>query len=105
MTRDDSVPAVIGISPFERPDADLVAALAKSGALGVLDLGRDVRAAEQALGVLARRLRGGFGVRIPAGVNAAFLPPEVRVVVVPAAAMIARHRDRVVLVQVTSLAA
>ena len=39
----------IGISPFENPDPAIVIALCKSGALGVLDLGRDPVAAQEAL--------------------------------------------------------
>ncbi len=95
---------VVGISPFERPDARLVVALARAGALGVLDLGRDSAVAEQALSVLMRRAPRGFGVRIPAGIDVPALPQEARVVVVPASTPVARWKDRIVLVQVTSLA-
>jgi len=37
----DAIGLVIGISPLERPDPGLTAALCEAGALGVLDLGRD----------------------------------------------------------------
>ncbi|MCB9562278.1 MAG: nitronate monooxygenase, partial [Kofleriaceae bacterium] len=99
-------PWIIGLSPLERPDAALVAALCDAGALGVVDLGRDRDAAAHALAVLTRRLPGGFGVRIPDGVAFAAdeLPAQVDVVIVGAGADVAAYRPRTVLVQVTSLA-
>ncbi len=96
---------VVAISPLERPDPGLVAALCDGGALGVLDLGRDRAVARRALAVLGRRVPGGFGVRIPEGVRFApgELPAEVTVVVVTAGADVAGWAPRPVLVQVTSL--
>ena len=44
--------AVIGISPFARPDAGLVLAVCAAGAVGVLDLGLGDRPAREALGRL-----------------------------------------------------
>ncbi|WP_406277018.1 SDR family NAD(P)-dependent oxidoreductase [Streptomyces sp. NBC_00191] len=54
---------VIVVSPFEEPNARMVAAAERAGALGVLDLGRD---RERARGAMAG-LRGRYGVRVPAG--------------------------------------
>ncbi len=99
-----SVAPLVGITPFERPDAGLVIALARAGALGVLDVGHDPQVAEQALGILARRVSGGFGVRIPLGVEETSLPSEARVVILHAGAPLARWKNRIVLVQVTSIA-
>src|SRR5580658_2784407 len=99
-----SVEPFVGITPFERADAGLVVALARAGALGVLDVGHDPRQAEQALGLLARRVSRGFGVRIPLGVEVASLPQEARVVVLHAGAPITPWKNRIVLVQVTSIA-
>jgi len=99
-----SVEAFVGITPFERPDPSLVVALARAGALGVLDLGRDAPAAEEALGIVARRISRGFGVRIPHGVDVGSLPNEARVVILTAGSPVARWKDRTVLVQVTSIA-
>ncbi len=57
--------AVVGISPFETPDAQLVEALVRAGATGILDLGRD---REEGLSSL-RRLKSislaDCGIRIP----------------------------------------
>lgn len=58
---------VIGISPFTRPDARLVAALVRSGALGVLDLGHDEAAARRALADLGELVSAPFGVRVSPG--------------------------------------
>ncbi len=44
-----SLRRVVVLSPFERPDPELVPAAARAGALGVLDLGRDPRAARRAI--------------------------------------------------------
>ncbi|WP_338681346.1 SDR family NAD(P)-dependent oxidoreductase [Streptomyces acidiscabies] len=52
---------IIGITPFGRPDALLALALARSGALGILDLGDGDRTAREAL---ERVRRAPVGVRI-----------------------------------------
>jgi acyl transferase domain-containing protein/NAD(P)H-dependent flavin oxidoreductase YrpB (nitropropane dioxygenase family)/acyl carrier protein len=94
----------VGISPFERPDVGLCAALCRAGALGVLDLGRDASAARASLAELARAART-FAVRIPDGVDAPELPPGARVVVLPEGRDPAPFRPRRVLAQVTSIEA
>jgi acyl transferase domain-containing protein/NAD(P)H-dependent flavin oxidoreductase YrpB (nitropropane dioxygenase family) len=80
------VHAIVGVSPFEHPDVGLVAALARAGALGVLDIGHDPNIAQGALDEAARRIRQPFGVRVPECFDATSLrlPDLVRVVVVPA---------------------
>lgn len=97
---------VIGVTPFEHPNAGLVRALQRAGALGVLDLGRDAGAARQALDALAHLAVRGFGVRIPDGLADAWadLPEAVAVVIAEPTADPARWRPRVALAQVTSLA-
>jgi acyl transferase domain-containing protein/NAD(P)H-dependent flavin oxidoreductase YrpB (nitropropane dioxygenase family)/NAD(P)-dependent dehydrogenase (short-subunit alcohol dehydrogenase family) len=101
------LPRIVGITPFETPDARLAIALAEAGALGVLDLGRDAKRALTSLADVDRRLgtlgSAGFGVRIPEGVDVASLPEGVRVVVVPSGVPIAPWLKRTVLVQVTSV--
>ncbi len=96
---------ILGITPFERPDASLVIALAAwRGAVGILDLGRDPSAAERALALVRRSVKS-FGVRLGRGVEMA-LPNEATVVVVDAASAaeaVARYAGRAVLVQVTSI--
>ena len=57
------IPRVIGVCPFESPDARLVCALDRAGALGVLDLGHDARRAREALAVV-KVMAGSFGVHI-----------------------------------------
>ncbi|MGM0576637.1 MAG: SDR family NAD(P)-dependent oxidoreductase [Myxococcota bacterium] len=97
---------ILGITPFEHPDAPLAAALCRAGALGILDLGRDARAAREALAVLARDAGGDFGVRISEGADTtpADLPGEATVVVLPAGVDADPWSDRTVLVEVRSLA-
>jgi acyl transferase domain-containing protein/NAD(P)H-dependent flavin oxidoreductase YrpB (nitropropane dioxygenase family) len=99
--------SIIGLSPLERPDPGLVAALCEAGALGVLDLGRDAARASRALAAVAARVRDRFGVRVPEGValEAGALPAAVRVVIVTSADEVAQFAGRAVLVQVTSVAA
>jgi acyl transferase domain-containing protein/NAD(P)H-dependent flavin oxidoreductase YrpB (nitropropane dioxygenase family) len=55
---------VIGLSPFGRPDAALVAALARAGALGVLDLGGPAGRVRAELARLSTWGSGPFGVRV-----------------------------------------
>src|SRR5262249_51785743 len=94
---------LIAISPCERPDAGLVAALCEAGALGVLDLGRDRDAAARALAVLAARTAR-FGVRVPAQLELEIeLPPAATIVIVDDPGANARFAGRDVLVQVTTL--
>ncbi|MGH3786766.1 MAG: SDR family NAD(P)-dependent oxidoreductase [Pseudonocardiaceae bacterium] len=74
---------VVGITPFAEPNVGLVVALARAGAVGVLDLGRDPSRARAALAEVCRWWRGGFGVRVPAGcpLSSADLPEQVDIVV------------------------
>ncbi|MCP3802450.1 SDR family NAD(P)-dependent oxidoreductase [Allokutzneria sp. A3M-2-11 16] len=58
---------IIGVTPFGEPNARLVAALCRAGALGVLDLGRGDRHARHALDLAARWTPGTFGVRVAPG--------------------------------------
>ncbi|MGH9126490.1 MAG: SDR family NAD(P)-dependent oxidoreductase [Acidimicrobiales bacterium] len=59
---------VIGVTPFEEPNARLALAVQRGGGLGVLGLGRDGRAGRAALANAVRWSRGeSFGVRVPDG--------------------------------------
>jgi acyl transferase domain-containing protein/NAD(P)H-dependent flavin oxidoreductase YrpB (nitropropane dioxygenase family) len=75
---------VAGITPFHEPNADLVVALERAGALGILDLGTDEVAAAVALHRVRSRWAGQFGVRIGVGcpLRPADLPAEVDTLVV-----------------------
>ena len=94
---------VLGISPFEIPDARLVAELCAAGARGVLDLGHGDRRARRALDQTARWTSGPFGVRM--GESCDFpideLPDAVALVVVPAGRAVPTGRRT--LVEVTDL--
>src|SRR6202030_1288527 len=94
---------VIGISPFHRPDATLVAALCKAGALGVLDLSDG---GVEDLQALARKTKANFGVRIAGRrrFDPADLPPEADVIILPAGVDPAPWQPRRILVQVTCAA-
>lgn len=97
---------ILGITSFEYPDADLVAAICRAGAFGVLDMGDDVAAARSALTAAAQLLPDTpFGVRVPRGVvfDPCDLPSGVEVVVLSSADGLARWRPRRVLVQVRSV--
>jgi acyl transferase domain-containing protein/NAD(P)H-dependent flavin oxidoreductase YrpB (nitropropane dioxygenase family)/NAD(P)-dependent dehydrogenase (short-subunit alcohol dehydrogenase family) len=96
---------VVGVTPLERADAGLAAALCRAGALGVLDLGRDPELARGALAELEQAAPGTFGVRVPDGVDAdpSSLPEQAAVVILPAGAPLGPWRPRKVLVQVTSI--
>ncbi|WP_307855807.1 SDR family oxidoreductase [Kibdelosporangium banguiense] len=93
---------VIGVSPLAEPNAALVVAVERAGCLGVLDLGRDRALAWEHLGVAARRLGRGFGVRIgpdcPLRIDE--LPGYVDVILTPQPVRIPGKR---VLVEVTSV--
>jgi acyl transferase domain-containing protein/NAD(P)H-dependent flavin oxidoreductase YrpB (nitropropane dioxygenase family) len=95
----------LGLSPFEQPDVGLVCALARAGALGVLDLGHDRQAARAALRTLARRSALPFGVRFTESIppDAVELPAQARVVVTPRPCPVPGAGDRFVLAQVCSL--
>jgi acyl transferase domain-containing protein/NAD(P)H-dependent flavin oxidoreductase YrpB (nitropropane dioxygenase family) len=103
---------VIGLTPFERPDVPLVRALCRTGARGLLDLGRDPAAARAALASLDsvdadgdEIASGELGVRIPDGseVDPAWLPAGVTLVVLSAGEEISRWRPRAVWMQVTTI--
>jgi acyl transferase domain-containing protein/NAD(P)H-dependent flavin oxidoreductase YrpB (nitropropane dioxygenase family) len=105
--RNKDLPAldVIGLTPFERPDARLVIALARAGALGVLDLGRDPNAAREALAKVDRA-KVPFGVRLSEGValDAAALPARCLLVITSSSDDLDKVGDRLAFAQVTSIA-
>ncbi|PWG12724.1 polyketide synthase [Streptomyces sp. V2] len=93
---------IIGITPFGRPDALLALALARSGALGVLDLGEGDRTAREAL---ERVRRAPVGLRI--GPHCRLAPADlpdrdVTIVLAPGRRWEASPRHRV-LAEVTDL--
>lgn len=88
---------VVGLTPFERPDARLVRALVRAGRPAFLDLGRDDGARRRAL----TALRGlTFGVRVPDGVAIGDLPDTVDQVIVTAGSDLQGLGDRRLLVEV-----
>lgn len=74
---------VVGITPFEEPNAALAVALARAGAVGVLNLGLDAGWARAALADVCRWWDGAFGVRVPpeCPLRPADLPEQVDMVV------------------------
>ncbi len=96
----------MGITPFEEPNAALTVALARAGAVGVLDLGRDASRARAALADVCRWWPGSFGVRIPAHcpLSPAELPERVDLVVHAPGSQCAPTPWRRTLVEVTSMA-
>jgi len=99
---------VIGVSPFERPDARLVASVCRAGGIGVLDLGAGDRHTREALEQTGRWAPGPFGVRVTTGcaLGPTDLPAEVDTVLLgarspwPPADLIQRYR---VLAEVTDV--
>lgn len=67
---------VIGITPFQEPDAGLAEAVCRAGALGVLDLGSGDRHAREEFARLRERVPGRFGVRI--GPDCRLSPADLR---------------------------
>ncbi|MFI9270968.1 SDR family NAD(P)-dependent oxidoreductase [Kitasatospora sp. NPDC052896] len=70
------VDIVIGITPFQQPDAALAEAVCRAGALGVLDLGTGDRGSREELTRLRESTPGRFGVRL--GPNCRITPEELR---------------------------
>ncbi len=94
---------IIGISPFCNPDPNLVAALAKTDALGVLDLGTDAAAGAAGLDALLARNPRRFGALVRPGLQPADLPPEVLVILPGPPYRVHEWAPRRVLAQVTSV--
>ncbi len=93
---------ILAISPFERPDVDLVRTIARGGRLAVLDLGHDPRAARRALAELGRAgLPFGVLIRDPA-FEARLLPPAVEQVVLAPGLSPRAYASRMTLCQVRS---
>jgi acyl transferase domain-containing protein/NAD(P)H-dependent flavin oxidoreductase YrpB (nitropropane dioxygenase family)/NAD(P)-dependent dehydrogenase (short-subunit alcohol dehydrogenase family) len=65
---------VLGVSPFGEPNARLVAAVARAGGLGVLDLGDFDRRGREALTLVGRWAPGPLAVRL--GANCGLSPAE-----------------------------
>jgi acyl transferase domain-containing protein/NAD(P)H-dependent flavin oxidoreductase YrpB (nitropropane dioxygenase family)/NAD(P)-dependent dehydrogenase (short-subunit alcohol dehydrogenase family)/acyl carrier protein len=91
---------VICLSPLERPDLGVAVAAQAAGAIGIVDLGRDVTRGKAVLS----RVPAGVGVRVPDGASYE-LPRHVDLVMVGEPSQVAAYtsRDRRVLAQVTSV--
>jgi acyl transferase domain-containing protein/NAD(P)H-dependent flavin oxidoreductase YrpB (nitropropane dioxygenase family)/NAD(P)-dependent dehydrogenase (short-subunit alcohol dehydrogenase family) len=96
-------PTIIGLTPFERPDVNLVMALAKAKAFPVLHLGRDKAQAVKALEAL--KDLPDFGVCFPPASTFADLPlpKQVSVIIAPFGAKIASRKNVRVFYQVHNL--
>ncbi|MHB1845698.1 MAG: beta-ketoacyl synthase N-terminal-like domain-containing protein, partial [Deltaproteobacteria bacterium] len=100
---------ILGLTPLEEPDPALCVALCRAGALGILDLGREPRAARTALAAVAAQVPGEFAVRIPEGpsLEPVELPESCAALLLAAPADAARLRGalgaRPLVVQVVSL--
>ena len=119
FTRHESDPrwTLLGLTPFEEPDARLAIAFARGGGVAILDLGRDVAAAAAVLAVSTGKMSHGFGIRIPSGAASTLglltgdLPEHVRLIVVDGddrtaltvASAFCAASSRALLVQVTSI--
>lgn len=97
-------PVIIGLTPFECPDVNLVMALAKAKAFPVLHLGRDKTLAIKALEAL--KDLPDFGVCFPATTDFADLPlpKQVSIVIAPFGTKMATRKDVQLFYQVHSLA-
>ncbi|MFT5432470.1 MAG: 3-oxoacyl-(acyl-carrier-protein) synthase, partial [Myxococcota bacterium] len=99
---------VIGITPFQAPDARLAVALCRAGVVGVIDLGLDREAAIDAVHV-ASKYTETFGIRVPVGCDfaAECLTDQVGMVVLATPGQLAELRgvlgSRHLLVQVRSI--
>jgi acyl transferase domain-containing protein/NAD(P)H-dependent flavin oxidoreductase YrpB (nitropropane dioxygenase family)/NADP-dependent 3-hydroxy acid dehydrogenase YdfG len=113
LNASNTFPTIVGITPFERPDARLAVALSRGGALGVLDLGRDLPRGLAAARAAAGRVQGGprggqqggLGVRIHEGAvpDRGELPRAVEAVVLPPGAALAPWIGLTRFVQATTL--
>ncbi|HKS52392.1 MAG TPA: nitronate monooxygenase, partial [Pseudonocardiaceae bacterium] len=106
MSRPQDPELVLGITPFEEPNAALAVALARAGSVGVLDLGRDHDRAQAALAQVCRWWSGQFGVRLPTGcpLSPADLPDQVDVIVLGSDSPWPAAPRRRILVEVSSVA-
>ncbi|HET9334185.1 MAG TPA: SDR family NAD(P)-dependent oxidoreductase [Gemmatimonadota bacterium] len=106
MWRTPLHPAILGITPFHRPDPRLAMALCRAGARGALDLGRDPTAGREALSRVAGANLRGLGVRVHSGFEPSpeELPDAIEFVIVEAGADVARWSPRPVLARAVSLA-
>ncbi|MBN1656095.1 MAG: SDR family NAD(P)-dependent oxidoreductase [Deltaproteobacteria bacterium] len=96
---------ILCISPLGFPDPNLIEAVCRVGALGILDLGDDSEKAKHALHVLSERYSGDFGALLSEETLAVSLPQQVRAVVIPKPSDLTSYRaeGRKVFVQVCSL--
>src|SRR5918997_4897994 len=106
MSRLQNRELVLGITPFEEPNAHLAAALARAGAVGVLDLGRNAGRARAALADACQWWPGRFGVRVPAHcpLSPADLPEQVDAVVHGAGSQWPSASGRRAFIEVVSVA-
>ena len=76
--------SIVGITPFEQPDAALAVALAKAQFFPVLHTGRHAAAANAALQSYAQQSQEALGICLPAtGLTGLQLPSQVTLAIVP----------------------
>ncbi|HET6637379.1 MAG TPA: beta-ketoacyl synthase N-terminal-like domain-containing protein, partial [Gemmatimonadota bacterium] len=105
MRRTPLHPAILGITPFHRPDPRLAIAICRAGCLGALDLGRDAPAARAALRSVAEATVTGLGVRVHPGYEPRpeDLPESIDFVIAEACGDLARWGSRRVFARAVSL--
>ena len=105
MRRTPLHPAILGITPFHRPDPRLAIAICRAGGLAALDLGRDAAAARAALRSVAEAGVAGLGVRVHPGyeLGAEDLPDSIDFVIAEASGDLARWGSRRVFARAVSV--
>ena len=103
--RMDERDLVIGVTPFGYCDTRLTLALIHSGALAVLDLGKNPDASRSAIAEICAHTSQPFGVRVTrrSGLAPQSVPSQVDTVIVEEPSLAGDWRGRRVLVEITSV--
>jgi len=97
--------SIVTVTPFDCPDEQLAHALYRAGAFSVLDIGHHPARGTEALKNLSGKIKGEFGIRIPAGVHLTKdeIPSNAGVVILADSRNVPIYSGKKIIVQVTDL--
>ena len=97
--------SLITVTPFDYPDEHLAYSLHRAGSFSVLDIGHCPEEGKNALKKLSKKIKGDFGIRLPAGIHLENedIPKNVKVIILSDDKRISDYPDRKIIIQVTDI--
>ncbi|WP_347217220.1 SDR family NAD(P)-dependent oxidoreductase [Chryseobacterium sp.] len=95
---------IIGLTPFEKPDVNLMPKLHQAGIFPVLSLGQELTTAQAALSQLEETALPSYGIYVSnEKLSTLQLPEKVRFAILPFGMTVSQHSNLEIIYQITSL--